>query len=186
MMSTNTISQISRYGIAYLVHTRTQPNSPISVVFRQALKKSLVQCWYSKMYIVKNPYNPALKWTSVTNRVGWSARVGLKQMLVRAIWMPALDGGADIKASQNLSAQLALWCPFQPFEVLESERSKWRYDCEVRARCYSAVVGSIILLTSDTLLAGMPACRACSRTRASLGAMYSQYTLSSVTKLLTH
>ena len=38
----------------------------------------------------------------------------------------------------------------------------------------SAVVGSITLLTSDTLFAGKPPCAACSRTIASLGAMYTQ------------
>lgn len=41
-------------------------------------------------------------------------------------------------------------------------------------RGYSAVVGSIRVRTSDTLLAGKPPWRACSRTMASSGAMYTQ------------
>jgi hypothetical protein len=36
------------------------------------------------------------------------------------------------------------------------------------------VVGSMIDLTSETILAGKPPCCACSRTIASLGAMYTQ------------
>ncbi|MNR67314.1 hypothetical protein D3C85_1912440 [compost metagenome] len=39
---------------------------------------------------------------------------------------------------------------------------------------YSAVVGSMMFMTWDTLLAGKPPCLACSRMSSSFGAMYTQ------------
>jgi hypothetical protein len=44
----------------------------------------------------------------------------------------------------------------------------------VEATAHSAVVGSMMALTSDTRFAGNPPCLACSRTIASFGAMYTQ------------
>ena len=57
----NTISQTSLFGIACLVLIRTQQSLLIVVGFPMARKKSLAQCWHSKMCIAKNQYNPALK-----------------------------------------------------------------------------------------------------------------------------
>lgn len=57
----------------------------------------------------------------------------------------------------------------------------------MRIRPYaSAVVGSITERTSEIRLAGKPPSWACFRTICSFGAIYTQYTLSSVTKLCTH
>ncbi len=47
----------------------------------------------------------------------------------------------------------------------------WEGEPAAQAVQPSAVVGSIIVITCATLLAGNPPCAACSRTSSSLGAM---------------
>lgn len=89
-----------------------------------------------------------------------------------------------IAAARRLQAvghNAVIHLPAEGFSVLgnagsadKKVKGHIRNRCPVAGSVYSAVVGSITVITSLTEFAGKPPCFACSLTISSLGAIYTQ------------